>query len=138
MKDISVEEGNKLIAEFDGKKYYPVKAGYEAKSSYNFIDQDFSTERECFVFCQELNASLKHPDEMWFALPHVNGHEWKYNSSWDLLRPVIDKIFQFALAYPEQIEPIWSMKLVVKIEVAWGRAVQFIIWYNENQKANTL
>ncbi|MEK6878930.1 MAG: hypothetical protein AABY22_04945 [Nanoarchaeota archaeon] len=60
--------------------------------------------------------------------------EMKYHSSWDWLKPVIDKIFQYALAYPDQIAPIRKTSVVVEIKSAHEIVFQFIQWYNKQNK----
>lgn len=50
----------------------------------------------------------------------------KYHSSWDWLRPVIDEIFTHSLAHPEEAAKVCSMKVIVNIDAAWQRCVDFI------------
>jgi hypothetical protein len=57
----------------------------------------------------------------------------KYHKSWDWLKPVIDEIFKYALAYPEQVKPIIDMSIVVDIKAAHEKVFQFIQWYNKPQ-----
>lgn len=52
----------------------------------------------------------------------------KYHTSWDWLKPVIDEIFLYAIAYPEQVKPVREMKIVVGIIPAWERVVAFVKW----------
>lgn len=54
-----------------------------------------------------------------------------YHSSWDSLKPVIDKIFTYALAYPEQVQPIIKMSIVVEIKAAHEAVFKFITWLNQ-------
>jgi hypothetical protein len=57
----------------------------------------------------------------------------KYHSSWDRLKPVIDEIFKYALAHPEQVKNIINMSIVVDISAAHEKVYQFIQWYNKQQ-----
>lgn len=61
---------------------------------------------------------------------HFEIHEAQYHTSWDWLRPVIDKIFNYALAYPEQVRKVIDMKIVVNIDAAHEAVVKFILWYS--------
>lgn len=70
-----------------------------------------------------------HPDE----LPAENFY---YHSSWDWLRPVIDKIFTYAIAYPEQVKKVIDMKIVVNISSAHQAVYDFIVWYNASNSTN--
>lgn len=79
---------------------------------------------------------------MGWTYPHIEHfkrdivyHEsHNYDTRWDKLKPVIDKIFEYALAHPEQVDPIRNMKIVVDIIPAWERVVTFCKWYNQNNK----
>jgi len=46
------------------------------------------------------------------------------------LRGVIDKIFTYAIAYPEQVSPILEMSIVVGISAAHEKVYKFCEWYN--------
>lgn len=59
----------------------------------------------------------------------------KYHTSWDWLKPVVDEIFKYALAHPEQVKPIREMSIVVTINSCWEKVVQFIQWHNSNKAA---
>lgn len=100
-------EGNKIIAEFIGYKY--------------------SEKRGCHYTGIRNDETGQHQDytEYW---------NLKYHSSWDWLKPVIDKIFIYALAYPEQVNAIRDISIVVDIVHCWEKVVQFITWYNEHKK----
>lgn len=56
-----------------------------------------------------------------------------YHLSWDKLKPVIDEIFTYAIAYPEQVKVIRDISIVVEIGGCWQKVVDFIIWYNEHK-----
>jgi len=66
-------------------------------------------------------------------------HQWddvKYHSSWDQLKPVIDEIFKYALAYPQQVRRIIDMSVVVGISAAHEKVYQFIQWINKQSNTN--
>jgi hypothetical protein len=96
--------GNKLIAEFCGHKFEVLKDGTVPHRYYRI-------------------EGVGYKDTM-----------LRYHTSWDWLKPVIDEIFKYALAHPEQVKVIRDMSIVVTIEAAWERVVQFIQWYNQNKK----
>jgi hypothetical protein len=58
----------------------------------------------------------------------------EYHTSWDWLRPVIDKIFEYALAYPEETHKVIDMRIVVNIDAAWEKSVEFIKFINSKTK----
>lgn len=94
-------EENKLIAEFMGRTYRPVRAGYETGSSWQVSGKEFRTQEECLEYCTEYNKG-KDPDCCYFPLPNTdrtlsleNGEyvfECKYNRDWSWLMPVVEKI----------------------------------------------
>lgn len=64
-------------------------------------------------------------------------HNWedvKYHTSWDWLKPVIDEIFKYALAYPDQVKPIIAMSVVVDIKAAHERVYKFCKWLNQQKQ----
>lgn len=60
----------------------------------------------------------------------------QYHSSWDWLKPVINEIFNYALAHPEQVKAIIDMSVVVDISAAHEKVYQFISWHNDHSKLN--
>ncbi len=60
---------------------------------------------------------------------------FRYHASWDNLKPVIDEIFKYALAYPEHVRPVREMSIVVDIQAAHEKVYKFCKWFNE-QKEN--
>jgi hypothetical protein len=58
-----------------------------------------------------------------------------YHRSWDLLKPVIDEIFKYALAHPDHVRPVHEMSIVVNIQAAHEKVYKFCKWFNE-QKGN--
>lgn len=63
----------------------------------------------------------------WFKTP-------RYHNSWDWLKPVVDRIFEYSLAYSEQSQWVCSAKIVVDITPCWENVVKFITWYNSITK----
>jgi hypothetical protein len=66
--------------------------------------------------------------------PRVVKRILKYHTSWDWLKPVVDKIFTYSLAYPEQTKVIRDISIVVNIQGCYEKVIQFIIWYNNQTK----
>jgi len=54
----------------------------------------------------------------------------KYHSSWDWIKPVIDKIAEYRLAYPEQTALVCDCKVVVEIQYLHENVFQFCQWHN--------
>lgn len=57
----------------------------------------------------------------------------EYHISWDWLKPVIDKISEYILVYPEQVKLIIEMKVVVNIQAAHERVYLFCKWLNQQK-----
>ena len=106
-------EGNKLIAEFMGYRFYkhlPIKRdGWQLESN------------------KDTALYLAHNDS-----------DLKYHSSWDWLMPVIRKIKDTELSvYTEKgsylVERIDEGITSVDIDNVFMRVIEFIKWYNENK-----
>ena len=112
MNNQIIIEGNELIANF---------MDFKSKCKINYF---------------------KIPNKIWFGANSSESYVLHHSSnllfhlSWDWLKPVIDKIGTFSLAYPEQTENLRRMKILVNIEPCWEECVQFIKWYNNHTKLN--
>lgn len=100
----TIDVMNEAIALFDGYERYEDKFGIWFK-------------REGLIKCL-----------------HPKLQELKYHTSWDSLKPVIDEISKYALAYPEQVKPIIAMSVVVDIKAAHERVYQFCKWINQQKQ----
>jgi len=81
-------------------------------------------------FAPEITKNL-FEEEMYYIPDHIEFIPvLKYHSSWDWLKPVVDKIFEYSLAYPEQTKWVCSAKIVVEIIPCWMNVIKFIRWYN--------
>lgn len=74
-----------------------------------------------------------------YAIKGKNGGPYKaeflrYHDKWHWLKPVIDKIFMYAIAYPDQVKPFLEMRIVVGIKFAHQAVYEFALWYKENVK----
>jgi hypothetical protein len=101
-----VEEMNRVIAEFMELKYDPFKTD----SSKFYIERN---------------------NNGWQSRSYFNP---LYHSSWDWLKPAIDKIFTYAIAHREQVDKIIKMSIVVRIKAAHEAVYDFITWYNSQNK----
>jgi len=63
-----------------------------------------------------------------FRAEHIH-----YHDSWNWLKPVIDKIFTYALLYPDQVKPITDLRIVAHIKVAHEKVYEFAKWYKTEQ-----
>lgn len=119
-------EGNKLIAEFMGAKFYPEWTSDIYKSPFPTFDF-------------EENRPAESSSRFWSP----SGLE--YHSSWDWLMPVVEKIEGlkftvkiidracFISTYPETI--IAGRRIEgTKIKAVWLAIVEFIKWYNQSKK----
>lgn len=129
--EISINEGNKIIAEFMGLKY-------QEKTDHPF----------CF------------PNGVWIDKRGLGHKSLDYNSSWDWLMPVLIKIEdELDVVTSIQINRYKDVGLkgimgechlclfetghdeiitdsALKIESLWKAIVKFIIWYNSKENGN--
>jgi hypothetical protein len=66
--------------------------------------------------------------------PHLMADISFYENDWNMLMPVVEKIAEYRLAYPDQANEVCNLKVVVLQSALYKRVVQFIKWYNENIK----
>lgn len=133
---------NRIIANFDDKKFKPYKKNRS-------IEVEFDTHEDCMNWIDESETCKDFRPELGWDLG--NG---KYNSSWDWLMPVIDKIesiydnsiavkingidctistgSQYAIAYPEKDCHI-EIRGKNRFEATYKAVVKFIKWYNSNE-----
>jgi len=122
MKNQTILEGNKLIAEFMGGKYYK--------------DVTFKIQS----------------DEIWLPIHGIvkcatiesgKGRIIQYHTSWDWLMPVVEKIEKLGvkleivghicrITYNSSYSYVISEN-IPKIEAVYNAIIEFIKWYNENQ-----
>lgn len=128
----TIVEGNKIIAEFMGKKFKPYKGN-------SFYDEEFSTYAECQKWIEDNCLEKEYEPEL----------DWKiglgkYHLSWDWLMPVVGKIERIKGVHCEISElscdiysfgkHISNCKEETKLLTVWQSVVQFITWYNEHKK----
>lgn len=156
MEQLTITEANEIIAEYMEFIFIPVKAGFEHKSSYNFIDKEFTSRQECLKYCDEINVWMD-PESCFYPQPKCENFELKYHSSWDWLMPVVEKIESLKLNghryYVEIRHESCEISVAInkgantnkiysslwqnhssKIDAVYNAVVQFIKWYNENNK----
>lgn len=122
---ISVEEMNKMISEFMGRKFF----AYKDNNSYT---QGFATYEKC------LDAIIKNRWEDYEPCIGWNLKFGKYHESWDWLMPVVRKIATLVLHTDwENIKrplnrwrPICNELEKVNLENTHYCVYQFIKWYN--------
>lgn len=118
MTQEEILEGNKLIAEFMGFKKHDEYI-YEAVEEKYFIPTDIKNGCvNSYGYVFPINCLMFH-------------------SSWDWLKPVIDKISEIDYTkYPSKcIEyiSVVAMSILTPIEEAFKRVINFIKWYNLNK-----
>lgn len=110
----TTEEGNKLIAEFMGHK---INWGFN-KDSILYMPQGDGN---------ATNNSVVIPLD-----------KLKYNSSWDWLMPVVDKVADQHDQYTyfnvgHIFDAIRDCLYCVNIKHAWAEVIRFIEWYNKQK-----
>jgi hypothetical protein len=58
----------------------------------------------------------------------------QYHNSWNWLMPVVEKITEYRLAYPEETSKVCDAKIVIGIQYLYPLVVTFIKWYNLQPK----
>lgn len=105
MTDKETVEGNKLIAEFMG------------------VEQMF-----------DHKTSPPEPLPIYWIGYQIHESELDYDSDWSRLMPVVEKIEQYRLSFPEQANAVCDCKIVVYQKVLWREIVNFIKFFNAQQK----
>jgi hypothetical protein len=105
MKDLKmIQEGNLLIALFMGA----TKTGYSTSPDKIETVHSIAFEGKDSISSYNFNTLLE------------------YHTSWDWLKPAIDKASTYCIAYPEITAKIRRMNIIVGIEPAWETLVEFI------------
>lgn len=114
--------GNKTIMEYMG-----IKPRMESPDIYSLSDTPFFTTR------------TSTPEE---AIENYANYA-KYDTSWDWLKPVIDKIIKEigVKSVDECTDDEWiyytaitRMYIGVSIDIAYNYVVDYLLWYNKNKK----
>lgn len=76
---------------------------------------------------------------MWYEREHFGSHLYHkdrllYRKSWDWIMPVVSKIAEYRLAHPKQCSWVCDCKIVVFQRILYREVVNFIKWYNQNEK----
>ena len=129
MKNNEIINGNKLIAEFMGRKFIPYK---DNKS----VNREFATYSECEDYINE-NKLKRYLPELGWGMGFG-----KYDTSWDELMPVVDKIHFLRMKdvyrrsnVSVKGDKIFTLYISAQIESVWLAVVNFIEWYNANVAA---
>lgn len=144
---------NELVAGFMEYPYIPVKAGFETGGSYSYEDKEFTNKHACLSYCDKLNE-LRDPEQCYFPLPRPSGFadfRLKYDTSWEWLHPVVDKIEElYSKAFPPGAQftdmilagrkmdeiidrhfmDVVALPITSSIEEVFTAVIEFIKWYN--------
>lgn len=55
----------------------------------------------------------------------------KYDQSWDALKPVIDKIGEYTLAYPDESRKVTGCRVIIDIKYMYAEVVFFLMFLEE-------
>ena len=99
---------NELIAEFMGWERYS-RNSFKCPNLYPF------------------NSSLS------MGWTTFEENQLQFNTSWDWLMPVVEKIAEYRLAYPKETGWVCDCKIVVLHKYLYREVVNFIKWYNSNR-----
>lgn len=102
---VTIEEGNKLIAIFDG------------------------WEDGRFEHLPNKLHKMEDGELLGISIDQLN-----YNKDWNLLMPVVEKINKLSDDWPRATESIWSLPIITPIDKVWQAVIEFINWYNTQTK----
>ena len=137
MTSEEILDGNKLIAEFMGFESVNKRVRTKSGRYYDYHAMpNFSVIKEDVIYIEsEIGWGLVEQD-------YLFGEDLKFNSSWDWLMPVVEKIenvldgevsaiiseascgINYCAIYSVSVESN------TKIEAVWLACVNFIAWYN--------
>lgn len=105
---MEVEESNKLIAEFMGMEVVPWGAGQ--------------------MWFLEGNKGIEK------TFNHYSSHssDLRFSKSWDWLMPVVQKCYK--IDNEERFNNLIDAVATLDLEATYKAVVEFIQWYNKNQK----
>lgn len=104
MEKQEIEEGSKLILEFEGFKFVSDDVKAYPNGYYYSKDEGFHTVEEC-----------------------------QFHNSWDWLIPVIQKCYKLDDDINEYYDSIVDNLCILNIEATWKSVVEFIKYYNNQQ-----
>jgi len=107
-------EGNKLIAEFMGAKYYDCYKNSIYPNGISIWKYDTPPKEDCTI--------------LW------NTPDMQYHTSWDWLMPVVEKIEKLPFIEERASDGHDKISLIYDINNVYPQVVEFIKWYNENTK----
>lgn len=64
---------------------------------------------------------------------HRSIEDLHYNSDWNWLMEVVEKISEYRLAYPNEANKVCNLKVVINKNALYDACVEFIKWYNLNK-----
>jgi hypothetical protein len=128
MEDKVILEGNKLIAEFMGAKPCKDWQGYDGYEHPHWLH---------FQWSNRVQDNLE--------LYSYRYSQLEYHSSWDWLMPIIERIESLGYRWeigmstisPYHYCKIWSIGSIEGIsplDAIYGACIEFIKWYNQNEK----
>jgi hypothetical protein len=67
--------------------------------------------------------------------PHDPADLWFYESSWDMLMPVVEKIDSLHNNHPFEVAEFCNgYQISAKINIIYQAVIEFIKWHNQNNK----
>ncbi len=114
--NISIEEGNKLIAEFMQLQVVITPIS---------VTNDFESVIGSSVLYRLSNSNGR----------VINQSELQYHTSWDWLMPAVEKIlFKSGDNHAQLDAKLISALSTIDIKQVWFAVIDFIKWFNENKK----
>lgn len=134
MKRSEINESNELIAKFMGYQILHRKYQYQ---NFNSSNESYFQDDEGEIVCDEHGREVNlYPD----GDPLFSLSELPFHKDWNLLMPVVEKIHTMEEYTEEYISeqviyaPILQAIPLYGIRGVWNEVVEFIKWYNEEEK----
>lgn len=151
MKEEEIDQNNKLIAEFMGYQILHKKFQYR---NFNSSNESYFENDEGEIVCDERGQEVNlYPD----GDPLSDLSELPFNSSWEWLMPVLEKIFRlkigdgieyveyacartFGMLNPEtgqimiRLSGSQLYQADTLIKATYMAVIDFLTWYNEERK----
>ncbi len=132
------EEGNKLIAEFMGfKRYFPnMTSDSELSLHYKYPNVDNVFDETLFIgefVCTRTNGIKVYKCSIFDITNSRHVKDYRFNSSWNWLMPVIDKI-KSTTEEPEELDNLKDTLWFGSIEDVYWKVVDFIKEHNNDNR----
>jgi hypothetical protein len=132
-----ISEGNKLIAEFMGYKYYPYEAPdnpSQQPKAKDYRPRGWIKGDPKYAYFSEKISGVQERGHHWLCRSH---RDLRYYNEWNWIMPVVKAIHNLPFESKEYaIIYEWVDDIVIRnydIQQIWHAVVEFIKWQNQRQ-----